>query len=86
MMGDLRGLDFLIETLQSTHPGFRRMATTGLGQVGDPRAVQPLIDALDDEHEYVREHAGEALEKIGDPKGLAAVREHREAQEQTPPE
>jgi HEAT repeat protein len=63
-IGDARGVEPLIQTLQDEDSFLRRVAAVAVGNIGDARAIEPLTRALEDEDGLVRQAAAEALEKI----------------------
>lgn len=63
-MGDERGADALIETLNDTSPKVRSAAATALGMIGDERATDPLLTLLEDNNIKVRRAALEALNDL----------------------
>lgn len=77
-IGDLRGVDPLIEALHDPDIGVQCSAANSLGKIGDNRAVDALISKLEHENESVRHAAVDALVTIGDPRAIEALRKIRD--------
>ncbi len=63
-MGDERGVDALIATLDDVSPKVRSAAATALGMIGDDRATEPLLNLLKDSNIKVRRAALESLNDL----------------------
>lgn len=65
-LGDIRGVEPLIKTLNHWNPGMQTCAIIALGELGDTRAVEPIIKLLNNRNDAVRINAINALGKLGD--------------------
>lgn len=65
MMGDLRAVEPLIESLKDENESVRAQAAKALGRMGGSRAIEPLIASLKDPYEYTGGTAAEELGKLG---------------------